>query len=103
MSCDIFAGIPVLNTGETPGSGTISGSGVRGTSCPSSAEMTVYLKQDRRFWFDRTLDKNTGVGINFEVFVRYDCRGTGHQIVYIEVRSGGKKVQSQRVGAAFCG
>jgi hypothetical protein len=99
QNCDIFAGIPQFSQADR----IIFGSGARGPACTSSAGITVYLKQDRRFWFDRTLASKSGVGTNFEVFARYNCRGAGGQIVYIEVRSGGRKVQSRRVGVAFCG
>ena len=99
QNCGIGAGLPEHH----PVDHTITGYGSRGIDCTSLANMSVTLKQDRRFWFDRNLSSMNGGGKNFELFTRYNCKGTGGQTVYTEVKSGKKKVQSKRVGVSFCG
>jgi len=50
QTCEIYAGLPHLNGTDR----FLYGSGARGT-CTSSAGMSVYLRQDRRFYPDKRL------------------------------------------------
>lgn len=96
-ACDIYANPPVhgLETGYG-----ISGIGGRGPSCESIAPLTVALKEDVPFWFDRTLARAEGgnfEGGNQALRVEHRCRGNRSQMVYLEVTSQGRKKQSTRV------
>ncbi len=98
FDCAIRAATPVFETASR----VISGAGTRGPSCFSSTRIEVLLKQDRRFWFDRTLARGETRANEATVPVRYDCQGTGSQNVYVEIRAAGKKAQSRRLGVNFC-
>jgi hypothetical protein len=93
--CDLFASLPELN-----GSDVIA-IGSRGPSCESNAGITVLLKEDRRFWFDKVLTQAIG-GSNADVIARFHCSGNRGAIVYTQVKSRGREKQSRRVGISLC-
>ena len=97
-SCQLFANTPDVNQNAR----LIFGSGGRGSLCSSSTNVRVYLKQDRRFWFDKTLASRSQSGANVTLNVQYKCKGNGHQKVYIETRGDGDKVQSPRRAVHYC-
>ena len=99
FDCQLGAATPFFNSTDR----ILSSSGARGPRCFLSATVVVRLKQDRRFWFDRTLATARGSGTNVDVPVRYDCQFQGSKSVYTETEARGRKVQSPRIGIHFCG
>ena len=88
-SCTLYAEQPYYN-------GAINGWG-HWYGCPSTAKVTVVLRQDRRWWPDKTLDDAVGYGSNGSAFVGYACGNRFDPIkVFVEVRYGSQKVQSAR-------
>src|SRR5262245_6224195 len=101
MPCELFANKPKLDGAILIGEGGRECSG----SAPPATNITVRLKWDRRFWFDKTLAEKTqaATGLSTTVSVSYQCKGLGGKKVYTEtVASTGGKVQSPRAGV-FCG
>jgi hypothetical protein len=101
--CILVAQAPTQSF-EGDGPGHLTASGSRGPNCaPSSvAEVTVSIKQNRRFWFDKTLAVERKTGSNITVFVRYDCTRGGGMRVYTQVKTRWNKVKSPTVSAQLC-
>jgi hypothetical protein len=98
-TCDIEMTTPVIE-----GSGDdrhIFASATR-SGCTTSARMTLRLRQDRRFWFDRNLKTIERTGTNFTATLNYDCRGSGHMRVFAEAIVSGDKHRSRDIAATFC-
>lgn len=98
-SCNFGPALPIFNSIDR----TVIGIGERGLGCSDSVRMQVLLKRDVNNWFDKTLASTDRSLRNGQLTVLYRCRGTGHQTVYVEVRVGGKKLQSRRLTVAYCG
>lgn len=84
-----------------PDARTIVGIAERGPDCTTSERLKLRLKQDRRFWFDRTIEKKTVTVRNGDFSIRHDCKGRQSQKVYFEIDNG-KKIQSKRITVALC-
>lgn len=97
--CNVFAAPPQLIAVDR----RIVGQGARGPDCPTSRTLKVRLKRDVSFWFDKTLASTSQSVRNGDLVVRYACRGTAAQRVYVEADDGSKKRQSARVTVAYCG
>jgi hypothetical protein len=88
-TCALYAEQPTYN-------GSINGWG-HWLGCPATARITVVMREDRRFWFDRTLRSGTAHGSYGSKLLVYACGNHFDPIkVFIEVRYGDKKVQSPR-------
>ncbi len=98
FDCRILAETPQFE----PAARVISGSGSRGPLCFRGANVEVLLRQYRRWWFDRTLASDQKRGTAATVPVRYECRGRESQMVYVETRANGRKIQSRRVPVSLC-
>lgn len=97
-ACDIYTDQPSINTLTR----VINGTGARGPSCDSTAEIVVTLKKYAANGLHKTLDEKRGRGTNFDVPVKYSCTGNGGLIVFVEVNSQGRKVRSKNVGIPYC-
>jgi hypothetical protein len=102
MACDIFADKPEIGTNDD--GNFISGVGHRecSGSPPQEVEVTVRLRQDRRFWFDKTLASKTKRIKTGTVTVVYNCQGTSSQTVFTEIIVQGKKAKSPTRGVSLC-
>jgi hypothetical protein len=88
-TCSLWAEQPYYN-------GAINGWG-HFYGCPSGAKITVVLRQDRRWWPDKTLDTKYGYGPAGSVLTWRACGNDFDPIkVFVEVRYGSQKVQSAR-------
>ena len=87
--CTLYAEQPYYN-------GAINGWG-HWYGCSSTAKVTVVLRQDIRWWPDKTLDSRTGIGRAGSLLVTRACGNNFNPIkVFVEVRYGTQKVQSPR-------
>ena len=87
--CSLYAEQPEYN-------GSINGWG-HWSNCPSSAKVTVVLRQDRKWWPDKTLTSASGTGSHGSRLLVYGCGNHFDPIkVFVETRYGDKKVQSPR-------
>ncbi len=88
--CQLYAEQPYWLAGSIVGTGSWS-------NCPSNASITVVMRHDRSWWFDRTLTSRSGSGSFGYVDLSYWCGTDFDPIkVFIEVRYGSQKVQSVR-------
>jgi hypothetical protein len=88
-TCTLYAEQPYYN-------GAINGWG-HWWNCPSTAKVTIVLRQDIRWWPDRTLDSDVGYGGSGSLLVGRACGNHFDPIkVFVEVRYGSQKVQSPR-------
>jgi hypothetical protein len=99
QTCGVGAGTPIFNSPDR----IITGQGGRGPSCTSGAVLTVRLKRDVPWWFDKTLATTSQRLQNGDLILRYSCHGAGSQRVYVEVTDGKTTRQSQRLGVNYCG
>jgi hypothetical protein len=97
-ACDIAASNPTFNETDR----VINGFGSRGPACESAAQLKVTLKQDIRWWFDKTIAEAYGSGTNFQVRAQHPCTGNGGHIIYTQVESEGKTKQSQSISIPYC-
>ncbi len=76
--------------------GAISGLG-SWSNCATNAKVTVLLREDVRFWTDKTLVSKSRTGSSGSLSLLRACGNRFDPIkVYVEVRAGNKKVQSPR-------
>lgn len=67
------------------------------STCYAGSHFTIVLREDRRFWPDRTIRTAHGAGISGSKTLTYPCGTDFDPIkVFVEIRHGGKKVQSAR-------
>jgi hypothetical protein len=94
-SCVLFAEKPTLNIPSVAGTGGREG-------CVSTRTVTVRLREDRRWWPDRTLVEKTATGSNVLLTAAKSCVGEQGKQLYTETRTNtGGKVQSPRVSFAY--
>lgn len=67
-----------------------------------AVEVTVRIRVDRKFWWDKTLVTKTVTTAEQTISVIYQCTGRGSQVVFTEIIVRGKKAKSPRVGASLC-
>jgi len=88
-ACTLYAEQPIYN-------GSINGSGYW-SGCPATAKVTVVLREDRKWWPDRTLRSASGTGSSGSKLLVYPCGTDFDPIkVFVEVRYGSLKKQSPR-------
>lgn len=101
--CNLFADVPVVE--QTNAGGSISGVGHRECSGSLSASVgvTVRIKRDRTFWFDKTLASKSGNATpNIELPAVYTCKGRDSIKVYTQIVAGGRKEESRRKNTSLC-
>ena len=88
--CSLYAERPEYIGAAINGWGHWSG-------CPTSAKVSIVLRQDRSWWPDRTLASTSGSGSFGSRVVAYACGTDFDPIkVFVEVRYNGQKAQSPR-------
>ena len=89
-ACSLYAERPEYIGAAINGWGHWSG-------CPTSAKVSIVLRQDRSWWPDRTLASTSGSGSFGSRVVAYACGNDFDPIkVFVEVRYNGQKAQSPR-------
>lgn len=67
------------------------------SGCPAGARFTVVLREDRRWWADRTIRSGSGSGGYGAKTLTYPCGTDFDPIkVFVEIRYGDRKVHSPR-------
>ena len=89
-TCGLYAEPPSYNSSIVA---TASWAG-----CPAGARFTIVLREDRRWWPDRTIRSANGEGSYGSRTLTYPCGTDFDPIkVFVEIRYGDRKVQSARV------
>ena len=102
-TCDLWADTPAVQVSRSGGS--ISGTGHRECAGSGAAAVgvTVRVKQDRTFWFDKKLAaRSDNATPNIELGAVYPCKGRGSIKVYTEIVAGNRKEQSARKKTSLC-
>jgi hypothetical protein len=84
--------------------GTLVGYGSRGSDCHERKLLTVQLRQNRRWWPDKTLAETKFTFTNGQLSVKYPCNGAGVKSVFTKAwLQGETPLQSPAKGFDACG
>jgi len=100
--CSVDAKVPEVR--RIDGVRTLVGHGSRGSDCHERKLLTVQLRQNRRWWPDKTLAETKFTFTNGQLSVKYPCNGAGVKSVFTKAwLQGETPVQSPAKGFDACG